>query len=296
MAGPASNTANIFTTEWMPAPASLDPGDAVYAIGDVHGRLDLLQGLVGYLQDHVFVADGVRRRLVTLGDYVDRGPRGVGVLVYLRGLKLEGAELHTLKGNHEEYLEAFLSTEGIAPSFIRLWLNNGGRQTLAELGIDGDDLADGAPEAVRKLARERMPAEALEQLERLKPYVRIGPYLFVHAGVEPDVPFTGDARGLTTIREPFLRAWGWIHDFVVVHGHTICGPDVLPHRIAVDSGAWFTGILTGVELQGDRLRFIAATLDDDLGKLDRVPFRQIPARGAWSRVQPRSVSDRARQL
>ena len=237
MAGPASKTANIFTTEWMPAPASLDPGDAVYAIGDVHGRLDLLQGLVGYLQGHVFVADGVRRRLEILGDYVDRGPRGVGVLVYLRGLQLDRAELRTLRGNHEEYLEAFSSADGIRPEFTRLWLANGGRQTLDELGITDGDLADLDPDAVRQLARERMPVAAVEQLKRLERYVRIGPYLFVHAGVEPGVPFSGDARGLTTIREPFLRAWGWIHDFVVVHGHTICGPDVLPHRIAVDSGA-----------------------------------------------------------
>lgn len=280
MPGPA----NIFTSEWGPAPASLEPGVAIYAIGDVHGRLDLLRSLVEYLQDDVFVADGVQRSLITLGDYIDRGPSGVRVLTYLSSLKLDGATLRTLKGNHEEYLQAFLGAEEIGPRFTRLWLLNGGRQTLAELGIDDDDFADLDLDAVRRLAKARIPAPALEFLARLEPYVRVGPYLFVHAGVEPDVPFTDDAEGLTTIREPFLRAWGWGHDFVVVHGHTIRGPDVLPHRVAVDSGAWFTGILTCVELQEDRLRFIAATFDDDLRQLDRVPYRQVPAPTSWSRA------------
>ena len=275
----------------MPAPASLDQGVALYAIGDVHGRLDLLRGLVDYLQGHVFVADGLERRLVMLGDYVDRGPSGVAVLCYLSCLKLEGVELVTLKGNHEEYLGAFLSADDIGARFTQLWLVNGGRQTLAELGIDDNDLADLDLDAVRQLAKARMPAPALAFLSGLEPYLRIGPYLFVHAGVEPDVPFTDAAEGLTTIREPFLRAWGWIHDFVVVHGHTICGPDVLPHRVAVDSGAWFTGILTCVELREDRLRFIAATFDHDLSKLDRVPYRQVPAHSAWSLASGRGVAE-----
>ena len=277
-------TANIFTSAWVPAPASLEPGVALYAIGDVHGRLDLLRSLVEYLQDDVFVADGVGRSLITLGDYVDRGPSGVGVLTYLSSLKLDGATLYTLKGNHEEYLQAFLSAEDIGPRFTQLWLVNGGRQTLAEIGIDEDHFADLDLDAVRRLAKARIPAPAQAFLAGLETYVRVGPYLFVHAGVEPDVPFSDDAEGLTTIREPFLRAWGWVHDFVVVHGHTIRGPDVLPHRVAVDSGAWFTGILTCVEFQEDRLRFIAATSEDDLRGLDRVPYRQTPNPSAWSRI------------
>ena len=274
--------ANIFTTDWMTAPATLEAGVALYAIGDVHGRLDLLRGLVGFLQAEVFVADGVARQLVMLGDYVDRGPDSIATLSYLNGLKLERAALHVLRGNHEEYLDAFLHAAELGPRFTQLWLNNGGRATLAELGIGDQDFATVDLESVRQLARIRMPAAALVQLANLERYLRVGPYLFVHAGVEPDVPFTDDAEGLTTIREPFLRASGWVHDFVVVHGHTVRGPDVLPHRIAVDSGAWTTGILTCVELQGDRLRFIAATFDDEMTKLEKVPYRRVPARGAWS--------------
>ena len=281
--------AKIFTTDWMPAPAALDAGEAVYAIGDVHGRLDLLRGLVGFLQAEVFVADGVARRLVMLGDYVDRGPDSVATLSYLHGLKLDGAALHVLSGNHEEYLDAFLHAPELGPRFTQLWLNNGGRATLAELGIGDDEFANVDLQTIRQLARDRMPADALAQLAKLERYLRVGPYLFVHAGVEPDVPFTDDAEGLTTIREPFLRASGWVHDFVVVHGHTVRGPDVLPHRIAVDSGAWRTGILTCVELHRDRLRFIAATLDDDLRHLEKVPFRRVPARGAWT-LAPRTTA------
>ena len=273
---------NIFTTDWMTAPATLKAGEVVCAIGDVHGCLDLLRGLVGFLQAEVFVGDGVKRRLVMLGDYVDRGPNSIAVLSYLNGVKLEGAALHVLRGNHEEYLDAFLHSPEVGPRFTYLWLTNGGRATLAELGLSEDDPETDDLEALRQLARERMPAAALEQLANLERYLRVGPYLFVHAGVEPDFPFTDDAKGLTTIREPFLRASGWVHDFVVVHGHTVRGPDVLPHRIAVDSGAWRTGILTCVELQGDRLRFIAATFDDEMTKLEKVPYRRVPARGAWS--------------
>ena len=149
--------ANIFTTEWMTAPATLNAGEALNAIGDVHGRLDLLRGLVGFLQAEVIDADGVARQLVMLGDYVDRGPDSIATLSYLNGLKLEGAALHVLRGNHEEYLDAFLHAAELGPRFTQLWLNNGGRATLAELGIGDQDFATVDLESVRQLALPLCP-------------------------------------------------------------------------------------------------------------------------------------------
>jgi serine/threonine protein phosphatase 1 len=152
------------------------------------------------------------------------------------------------------------------PGTFELWLMNGGSSVLAQLGIfepaeeaDAEILAD-----LSGRLRERLGPAIVDSLRSTSLSERIGDYLFVHAGVMPDLPL--DEQGpddLLWIREPFLEARHWPHPFTVVHGHTPLGPEVLPHRIGLDSGCFFTGVLSAVEIEDRRLRFHAVSSDPD---------------------------------
>jgi serine/threonine protein phosphatase 1 len=221
------------------------------------------------------------RHLVLLGDYIDRGPHNIGALERAGALEIPGVTVTTLRGNHEDYLDRFLHDDAVGDDLVANWLVNGGDFTLADLGVGQEDLLGKGVAAVARAVRARPLAAVRHALERLKIALRLGGYLFVHAGVHPRYPLHDVRQRLTTIREPFLAGEGWIHDFAVVHGHSILGPDIAPHRIAVDSGAFFTGVLTCVELRDDRARFITATRDPDLERLRRVPGRRPLSSERW---------------
>ena len=259
------NGVHLHISDWQDAPATLPPGTEVFAIGDVHGQLDLLNALIDWVDRAADRSDSAMLHLVMLGDYIDRGPDSIGALGRIARLDLPGIAVSRLLGNHDVYLDAFLHDPDCGMELISSWIRNGGNTTLAELGVDIEDFYRFGVATVSAKARNKIDPSSAAILGRLKLAMRIGDYVFAHAGVHPHTPFDINARReLTLIREPFLSGEGWQHAFVVVHGHTPCGPDVRPHRIGVDSGAFYTGVLTCVQLRERQLRFIAASGRDSL--------------------------------
>lgn len=206
-----------------------------FAIGDIHGCRDLLVALLAQIE---LAAEGEPHRIVCLGDYVDRGPDSAGVVALLRAEQARAGEgaFVCLKGNHEAMLVEARTRRDMA----RLWLANGGRETLASYGAAGvDDL----------------PADVLGWFEGLPSTFEDERRCFVHAGLDPTRPRTQqtDADRLW-IREPFLES---DHDFgrYVVHGHTpLPGgrPDVRRRRVNLDTGAVFGGRLTAAIFSDDQ--------------------------------------------
>jgi serine/threonine protein phosphatase 1 len=227
-------------------------GELVYAVGDIHGCYGLLKELLAAIaQDSEGRARGRRPILVFIGDYVDRGPdsdKVIEAMVWLKGRP--DLEVHLLKGNHEQALLDFLEAPETAPG----WLTYGGQETLSAYGVDPPEPHDDSARFVR--ARDallaRMPASHLRLLERLELMAAVGDYLFVHAGIRPGAPIAAQAEhDLLWIRGDFLGCPGPFEK-VVVHGHTWLDerPQLLEHRIGLDTGAFMTGVLTAVRLDG----------------------------------------------
>lgn len=235
----------------LPMPGGAIPrtpaGTRVYAIGDVHGRADLLDGLHHWIAEDVAVARPERAVLVHLGDYVDRGPDSGGVIDRISRAPAPGIEVANLRGNHEALMLAFLdSGDG-----HDLWLMNGGAATLA--GYHVRDHAD--TEALRREAQAAMPPRHLAVLRGLRAHHREADYVFVHAGIRPGVALEDQApEDMMWIRDRFLRDER-DHGAVVVHGHTIVTlPEVKANRIGIDTGAWRSDRLSCLVLEGDRRR------------------------------------------
>ncbi|MFO1155161.1 MAG: metallophosphoesterase family protein [Rhodospirillales bacterium] len=238
----------------MSARARIPPGRRVYAVGDIHGRVDLLFQLQRLIVQDATTAGGLDLVLVYLGDYVDRGPSSNRVLDRLIEMPLAGLRTIHLQGNHEAMMLDFVAGN---PSAV--WLMNGGIETLASYGVGLDD---GWPAAtalgeLRTRLRLALPPSHLRFLTGLSLVHMEGDYVFVHAGLRPDRPLElQDAYDLLWIREPFLGR-GRDDGLCVVHGHTIAPqPEVLAHRIGVDTGAFFSGRLTCVVLEGADIRFL----------------------------------------
>jgi serine/threonine protein phosphatase 1 len=194
------------------------PDTVVYAIGDIHGQLGHLAALTEWLAANVLSQPVRSRHLVLLGDYIDRGHDGIGVLSYLGILELPGVSITKLIGNHDLYLEAFLHDPGCNFNLIEEWMSNGGKKTLAQLGLSYEDFYRDDIATLRSRASPQIPQAALRCLADLQLSARIGNYLLVHAGVHPVRPVDlNDVEALTTLREPFLSGVRWQHDFVVVH-------------------------------------------------------------------------------
>jgi serine/threonine protein phosphatase 1 len=236
--------------DFVPAPATLPANQRVYAVGDVHGCLDRLAAL------HELIAEDLAERpvqeavLVHLGDYVDRGPETAQVIEWLvAGPPVPATRVVNLMGNHEMMMLAALTStdEGAAHQ----WLTNGGADSLMSWGVP----RSAAP---REWAG-RIPMHHLIFLRDLRLSHRLGPYLFVHAGIRPGVAIEQQTRqDLLWIREPFLSSKA-DHGLVVVHGHTPKHePTVRPNRIGIDTGAVLGGALTCVVLEADRLGFLRA--------------------------------------
>lgn len=234
----------------LPAPATLEPGQRVYAIGDVHGCLDRLVAV------HEQIAQDLADRpvdaawLIHLGDYVDRGQESAQVVEWLMaGPPVPDATVVNLMGNHEHMmLTAVVSNDQQAAS---LWLSNGGADSLMSWGIPRA--------ATYQEWAALLPKDHLTFLRDLTIHVQVGPYLFVHAGLRPGVALAKQTRqDLLWIREPFLSSKA-SHGAVVVHGHTPkYEPTVRPNRIGIDTGAVMGGVLTCLVLEADRLGFIQA--------------------------------------
>ena len=234
---------------------TLPPGELLYAIGDIHGRADLLENLLRRIEEDARTDRAGKKTLAFLGDYVDRGPDSCGVVEMLIADLPQGFAAHFLKGNHEALLLGFLDD----PLTLDHWLLNGGAETMASYGVDigGLDRLNASPQAWRDAFAAVLPETHLGFFKDLELSLAVGDYLFVHAGVRPDVPLDAQVEAdLIWIRAPFLD---WPEPFgkMVVHGHT---PGRVPvtraNRIGIDTGACFTDQLTALRLEGDRRGFL----------------------------------------
>lgn len=231
-------------------------GTIVYAVGDVHGRLDLLQTLEQRIVDDARMRDAGRRVIVYLGDFVDRGYESRAVIEHLLETEIDGFEQVFLMGNHEEYLIRFLEDSSKA----RGWFANGGIETLMSYGViaGGSGATDSELARVQSEFRLALPDSHKSFLANLPVMHREGDYVFVHAGIRPGVAIEDqDPEDLRWIRSDFLedkRDYG----VVVVHGHTITEHPVdRPNRIGVDTGAYASSRLTCVVLADDRREFMS---------------------------------------
>ncbi|HET6620007.1 MAG TPA: metallophosphoesterase [Dongiaceae bacterium] len=259
---------------WQKAPAAASR--PAFAIGDVHGRADLFEPLVAAILRIVDEEGLDQALLVTLGDYVDRGPAGLAVLKrVLDGIRHPKVESICLPGNHEQFLRHFLESKGAErPEILWAWLDNGADAVARELGLS-DSKAAADPDGFIAALASHLGIERVERLFKLGNHHRLGQYLFVHGGLHPQfglaalkrdwrrLPRSGldEDRDPLWVRGPFLTYDGE-HDegVVVVHGHTPRNEaELLGNRIGIDTGAYFSGRLTCVQLMGDRMRLIQAT-------------------------------------
>ncbi len=234
------------------------PDEPVWAIGDVHGCLDLLRRLVDHIEaQHTEQPPHV----IFLGDYVDRGPHSRGVLDAL--VDLEGSSrirAEFIRGNHDHVMQTFLTDSQAGPA----WQGMGADATLASYGVPPPPL-EASPEAwaeVQARFVSRVPSAHVGFLARLRPSVQSGDYFFTHAGVRPGRPLAKQKlTDLMWVRNAFLEDRRPLEK-VIVHGHT---PTADPHsdhrRIGVDTGAYASGVLTGLYLEDQGRQFVQTFRD-----------------------------------
>jgi serine/threonine protein phosphatase 1 len=233
------------------------PGMRIYAVGDIHGQLELLDRLHGAIAADAATGKQLQNVIVYLGDYVDRGMHSREVVDRILAGPLPGFRAVHIKGNHEQAVLDFLED----PSFGTQWANFGGLETLYSYGVEDAAHITKPAEffAAADLFSDRLPAAHLRFFKAVQPCVTLGDYYFVHAGVKPGIPLERQAEeDLLWIREEFLDSPA---DFgkVVVHGHTPEPEPVLrTNRIGIDTGAYMTGVLSCVVLEGSELRFLQA--------------------------------------
>jgi serine/threonine protein phosphatase 1 len=235
-------------------------GQLVYAIGDVHGCYGLLKNLLTEIaRDRAERARGRVPMLVFLGDYVDRGPDSAKVVQALVWLARRGGfALRLLKGNHEQGLLDFLHE----PEQGAAWLSFGGAETLVSYGVTPPDAREGHEGLLRArdALLDSLPASHLQLLDDLELLVTVGDYAFAHAGVRPETPLEAQTEAdLLWIRKGFLDVAGPF-ERMIVHGHTWVDaqPQMMEHRMGVDTGAYATGVLTAVRIDGAEVQVLQA--------------------------------------
>lgn len=244
-------------TGMAPPEARTPAGTVVYAVGDIHGRSDLLEALQRGIALDIRMRPAARRVLVYVGDYISRGIDSRRVLDLVLGWRPAGVEIVTLKGNHEQLLLRFLDGDLKAG---RHWLAYGGLAAAAHYGIGIAPDAVDDPATLPRLRQQlaaALPEAHLRLLRHLTLQHGEGGYLFVHAGVAPGVALREqNPRDLIWIRQRFLQSQH-DHGAVVVHGHCVANqPEVRHNRIGIDTGAYRSGILTCLVLDGAERAFL----------------------------------------
>ncbi len=230
------------------AAPSVPEGTRVYAIGDIHGRLDLLDELLERIDaDHV-ARGGGPAQLIFLGDLIDRGPDSAGVVTRAMHVAAALPATRFLMGNHEEVLLKVLDGDERA---LRFFCRVGGRETILSYGIDVETYNALTYEELLAAFPPLVPAKHRDFIAGFSDVVVIGDYAFVHAGIRPGTLLADQTTGdLRWIREPFLDHAG-AHEKIIVHGHTITADvDTRQNRIGIDTGAYVTGRLTALALEG----------------------------------------------
>ena len=233
-----------------PAPpvARVPDGLRIYAIGDIHGRLDLLDQLLFRIEADERTRGGARTQLVFLGDLIDRGPESAGVVQRALELQQSGRAVRFLLGNHEE---VFLKALAGSVEALRFFVKIGGRSTVLSYGFSEAEYSSLDFDDLLPALIERVPTAHVEFMKNFEDRIAIGDYLFVHAGIRPRVPVEEQTGGdLRWIRSEFLDFRG-SHGPIVVHGHTICDEvEERSNRIGIDTGAFASGRLTALGLEG----------------------------------------------
>jgi len=229
----------------------------IYAVGDIHGRVDLLRELHDKICADAEGKQFSRKVIVYLGDYIDRGEGSKEVvdLLIAETLADAGFESKCLLGNHERSMLDFLRDTASGPN----WVIYGGESTLLSYGV-GHPRGNGMDDRwalIQNRLRDGIPPAHLEFFESLEPGHIEGGYLFVHAGIRPGVALEKqDLMDMIWIRDDFLNSKA-DHGFCVVHGHTVATePDIQSNRIGIDTGAYSSGTLTCLVLEGRARRFI----------------------------------------
>ncbi len=230
--------------------------DTIYAMGDVHGQIQMLHEALAWIE-----ADGgPDAQIVFLGDYVDRGPDSRGVIEVLKTGIDAGRNWTALKGNHDRLFEWFMEDTPRLDPLLKAkytWVSPplGGDTTLASYGIEG--AADTPLGVLHPAAQEAVPAEHIAFLKSLKTYYQHGNYLFVHAGIRPNVALEDqEENDLLWIREPYL-SYSDPHPLTIVHGHTALeAPQDYGNRINLDSGAGYGRPLSVAVFEGDSVNWL----------------------------------------
>ncbi len=228
-------------------------GMRLYAIGDVHGRLDLLEKMHARIREEIERDKPADWRVIHLGDYVDRGPQSRQVIELLMAVCARDSRFIALAGNHDHGLVEFLAE----PSMDGLFMQNGGIETAASYGV-----AFGLfHQTLRRFHADLLaavPAEHIRFILSCKFSVAFGDFYFCHAGIRPGVALDRQVPDdLIWIRNEFLRFPG-LHPKVIVHGHTITREaEMLANRVNLDTGAFRSGVLTALAVDGAEKRLIA---------------------------------------
>jgi len=243
----------------MPEALSSDGIERIYAIGDVHGRLDLFAALIARIGRDQKDRPAGATKIILLGDIIDRGADGAEMVRGCMRLTAASDRFMVLKGNHEEMMVQALGGD---LKTYHAWLAFGGRETLLGWGVDPAALAADATKADLRQAARTVGAEVLAWLDALPLYHEQDGFLFVHAGIRPAIPLRQqDAADMLWITDDFLES-ELDHGMTVVHGHSITdGPVVRSNRIGIDTGAFRTGRLTAVGIERGDFWFV----DTDAG-------------------------------
>lgn len=238
-------------------------GERYYVIGDIHGRMDLFDALIDTIEEDCINAAGATTHVILLGDLIDRGPDSAGVIKQARAWSAK-RRLRILAGNHEEmFLQSFEDKE-----VLRHFLKHGGRETILSYGLPKKEYRSLSLDELFARMPEIVPEEDRAFISSFEEMIVAGDYVFVHAGIDPATPLEEQRRSdLLWIRERFLKYKGPFPK-TVVHGHTIFDQvEQKRQRIGIDTGAFRTGVLTALVLEGDMRRSIQAVDKGDRIKI-----------------------------
>lgn len=250
-------------------PASSSSGDyavpegrRIYAIGDIHGRDDLFAQMIDLIRADNADRDDADVTLILLGDLVDRGPSSAEVVERAIRLRDEFTDMRLLIGNHEECFLAALTGD---VRRLRYFMRIGGDATIRSYWQDNAGFEELTFEEVAERLPDMVPARHVDFLGQGEDAIEIGDYLFVHAGIRPGVPMEKQALSdLRWIRDEFLDSMS-DHGRIVVHGHSITSqPDEQINRIGIDVGAFRSGVLAALALEGTQRRFLFARESDEM--------------------------------
>jgi len=241
--------------EALSFPSRTPAGLRLYVIGDIHGRADLLSMLLKQIENDAAGKSNALNELIFLGDYIDRGLDTKGVLDLLTGGLPHGMKATFLRGNHDDAMVRFLAGE---TDLAQGWLLLGGTATLASYGLNPfQSQATQDVVRLRESFAQKVPEKHVAFLRATLASCTRGDYYFVHAGIRPGVPLADQkASDKLWIRNVFLASHA-DHGKIIVHGHTVEeSPVVRPNRIGIDTGAFATGKLTCLVLEGETRAFL----------------------------------------